>query len=89
MASIEYDVLSADDAAVARVVVHIGQVDFKATASSKKHPSDPVVVAVGEALALSRAFDKVADDLVAYAMATNEQHINMREAIKLLDGYEW
>jgi len=77
MSHVEVFDLVSEDASVAKVEVYLDGHTFSTSAvgSAKKHPSDPPVHAVGEALALSRALREVAEELERYATETNANHI--------------
>lgn len=86
MAKVEVTTIVDNDASAARIDVEIlGSNElFWATGSAKKHPKDPSVVVVGEALALSRAFREIADELEDYAMDTNSKHLENLRMEKVL-----
>lgn len=84
MSHVDVNTLVSEDAAVAQVEVYLDGHTFttKSVGSAKKHPTDPAVHAVGEALALSRALREVSDKLETYALDTNAEHIRQRDADK-------
>lgn len=86
MSEVNVQSLSDNNATVAQVRVYLpGSVEVAVTGSAKKHPKDPSVRAVGEALALSRAFAAAAAELEEYAMETNAEHIRGQIEEKRLD----
>lgn len=77
MSHVEVNSIVGEEAAVAKVEVYLDGHTFTANAvgTAKKHPNDPAVHAVGEALALSRALAEASVRLEEYAMQTNASHI--------------
>lgn len=64
MTTVETNVIVGQDAAVAQVSLDLVGYDRRVyTGTSKKHPKDPSIRSVGEALALARALRKAAEDL--------------------------
>lgn len=87
MAHVEVQSLVSDVAAVAQVEVYLDGHTFtaSATGSAKKHPNDPAVHSVGEALSLARALRQVSEELEAYATDTSERNLAMSVEEKKLD----
>lgn len=69
MADVTVETIVDENAAVAKVTVSFADVTGEYTGSSKRHPKDPAVSTIGEMLAISRAFQKAADDLNLWAAA--------------------
>lgn len=86
MSHVDVTSIVGEEAAVAQVEVFLDGHTFSvdAVGSAKKHPNDPSVHSVGEALALSRAFTQVAARLEAYALDTSAQHIKAEKDDKMM-----